>query len=314
VSRPYVVTLGETMGLVYTTEPAPLAQAASARLGVGGAESNVAIALRRLGTESVWIGRRGADAWGERVERELRAEGVSVVATVDAEAPTGLMMRERRTATATRVWYYRAGSAGSRLSPDDIPHGVIEGAAVLHVTGITPALSATASSAVAEAVARASAAAVPVSFDVNHRSRLWRDSPKDVFTSLARRSDVVFAGLDEARLLVAGENPSAAARQIAALGPRQVVIKLGVDGCLALIDGVEYVVPAVPITVVDTVGAGDAFVAGYLAELVNGLSPLSRLDLAVRAAGFACETVGDWEGVPFRHELSLLGASEPVTR
>ena len=127
---------------------------------------------------------------------------------------------------------------------------------------------------------------------------------------------IVFAGLDEAQLLLGSElDAAAAADAIAALGPTQVVIKLGADGCLALIDGVRHDVPAVAVQVVDTVGAGDAFVAGYLAELLAGLPAEARLATAVTTGAFACTSPGDWEGYPRRDQLGLLDPSpDPVTR
>lgn len=313
---PYVVTLGETMALLHNQTPGSLAHAASLQLSIGGAESNVAVALVRLGTSATWIGRVGADSLGERVLRELRAEGVTVHAAVDPDAPTGLMIKEQRTQDATHVWYYRAGSAGSRLGTDDFPPSLIAGAALLHVTGITPALSTTAHSAVVEAVQLAREAGVPVSFDVNHRTTLWKGrEPAEVYRELARASSIVFAGADEARLLA----PTAAsvpelARGVASLGPKQVIIKLGGAGCHALIDGADYPLPAVPVRVVDTVGAGDAFVAGYLYEFLLGKDPLTRLRTAVTTGAFACTTVGDWEGLPRRQDLALLALGDPVIR
>jgi len=92
------------------------------------------------------------------------------------------------------------------------------------------------------------------------------------------------------------------------------VVKRGAHGALSLVDGEVYRAPAVPVDVVDTVGAGDAFVAGYLAEGVGGGSPAARLALAVTTGAFVCLTVGDWEGLPRREELSLLTDREPVRR
>jgi 2-dehydro-3-deoxygluconokinase len=304
VVAPFVVTLGETMALLHSDTPGLLAHATEMKLGIGGAESNVAIALQRLGTQASWIGRVGADSLGERVLRELRAEGVDIHSVVDQDAATGLMLKERRTADAFRVWYYRAGSAGSRLEPADLPAQLISSATLLHVTGITAAISATAHAAVLEAIRLAQAANVPISFDVNHRSTLWRGrDATTVYRELAKAATIVFAG-----------DVGDVAAEIASLGPTQVIIKLGADGCRALIDGVEYTQPAVPVRVVDTVGAGDAFVAGYLAELVDGKDVVTRLRTAVTTGAFACLTAGDWEGLPHRNEFALLTASEPVTR
>lgn len=315
-SAPYVVTLGETMALLHNQDPGPFAHTASLQLGIGGAESNVAVALARLGTHASWIGRVGQDSLGERVLRDLRAEGLDLHAVIDPDAPTGLMLKERRTAETARVWYYRAGSAGSRLSPEDVPASLVADAALLHITGITPALSTTANAAVAEAIRLARTAGAPVSFDVNHRATLWRGrDPGAAYRRLARESSIVFAGEDEARLLA----PDAIgvrelALAIAELGPSQVIIKLGAAGCFAIIDGEDYTLPAVPVRVVDTVGAGDAFVAGYLAELVDGRDATTRLRTAVTTGAFACTTTGDWEGLPHRADFSLLTASDPVSR
>jgi 2-dehydro-3-deoxygluconokinase len=313
---PVVVTLGETMAMLRNDTPGLLALATELKLGIGGAESNVAIALQRLGTRASWIGRVGADSLGELVLRELRAEGVDIHAIVDPDAATGLMIKERRTADTARVWYYRAGSAGSRLNAADLPAQLISSAALLHVTGITSALSASAHAAILEAVRLARAANVPISFDVNHRSTLWRGRDATaVYRELAEAASIVFAGEDEARLIAPGaRDVRDLAASIVRLGPTQVVIKLGANGCYALIDGVEYAQPAVPVRVIDTVGAGDAFVAGYLAELVEGKDVATRLRTAVTTGAFACLTAGDWEGLPRRSELSLLTADEPVTR
>lgn len=104
------------------------------------------------------------------------------------------------------------------------------------------------------------------------------------------------------------------AHRIAELGPRQVIIKLDDAGAVALIDCKEYRRDAIRLPVVDTAGAGDALVAGYIAELLNGLDPLARLETAVRTGAFACMVPGDWEGMPRRDELGMLEQSEPVAR
>jgi 2-dehydro-3-deoxygluconokinase len=316
-----VITLGETMALFRATSLGSIDLVSDFQLGIGGAESNVAIALARLGTRVTWLGRVGADSLGRRIVRELRAEGVDVRAVIDESAATGLMIKEQRTSNATRVLYYRAGSAGSRLCTADVAGASVSEAALLHVTGITPALSEIAAAAVDAAVHAAVAAGIAVSFDVNHRAALWagRDAAA-AYRALAARSTIVFAGEDEARLLVPDadgsgiEGTRSLARAIAALGPREVIIKRGEHGAFALVDGVEFDREAIRIRAVDTVGAGDAFVAGYLAERLAGLPVPERLGTAVRTGAFACLNHGDWEGYPRRDELGLLEATDPVTR
>jgi 2-dehydro-3-deoxygluconokinase len=311
-----VVTFGETMALFSGAGIGSLAQIRDVTVGIGGAESNVAIGLARLGTPVTWLGRVGDDSLGTRIVREIRGEGVDVRAIVDATSPTGVMLKERRTAEVTRVLYYRASSAGSRVGRTDVETLGIDAGTVLHVTGITPALSAAAADAVDAAIDRARASGALVSFDVNHRATLWagRDAAP-IYRRIAERADVVFAGVDEARLLTgSAAGDLELARAISGLGPSQAILKLGADGCVAVVDGAQYRQAAAAIRPLDTVGAGDGFVAGYLAELVAGLPVQGRLTTAVTAGTLVCLTHGDWEGLPTRRELQLLHADDPVVR
>ncbi|MFD1660644.1 sugar kinase [Streptomyces caeni] len=303
-----LVTLGETMGLLTTTGEGPLRHQRTLELGTGGAESNVAIGAARLGAPAAWIGRVGDDEIGRLVLASLRAEGVDTSAVrEDAGAPTGLMLKTRRTAVDRRVTYYRRGSAGSRLSPEDVGESLVLGAAVLHVTGITPALSASARDAVEYAVRLARENGVPVSLDVNYRATLWsRHEARSCLVPLARQADVLFAGEDEAALLGACGDHAALATGLARLGPSEVVVKRGPHGAYALADGVAHATAAIPTTVIDPVGAGDAFVAGYLAERIAGAPMARRLRTAAICGAAACAVRGDWEGAPERSELERL--------
>lgn len=304
------------MALARATDVGSFAHVADLKLGIGGSESNVAVALTRLGVSVSWVSRLGADSLGDLVERELRGEGISVRAARDADAPTGLMLKERRTAEATRVWYYRAGSAGSRLSVDDVDANLIRGAALLHLTGITPALSSSAREAVHVAIDVARTAGIPVSFDLNYRSALWSvDEAAAEYARIVPLVDVVFGGDEELAILEgARDTPLELAQAVAARGPSQVVVKLGSDGCVALVDGIEHARSAVAVHAIDTVGAGDAFVGAYLAEWLLGEDVATRLGTAVTSGAFACLAPGDWEGMPRRSELALLSAREPVAR
>ena len=296
-------TFGETMGSVAADGIGHFAYAKSFSFGIGGAESNVAIGVARLGGTSAWLGRIGPDATGRLIARRLADAGVRAI-TIEDEAFTGLMVRYRRSGEFLHVDYHRAGSAGSRLSPADIPAAELHEAGILHVTGITPALSETCRAAVFQSVETALAAGVPVSVDVNYRSKLWsRFDAAPVLRDLVSRADIVFAGPDEAALFV---DPADPLSELAKLGPAEVVIKDGARGCAALIDGERHTVPAVPVTVVDPVGAGDAFVAGYLADRMAGAPPAARLTTAVAVGAFAVTVPGDCEGLPDRAELAAL--------
>ncbi|WAC70290.1 sugar kinase [Microbacterium sp. SL75] len=312
-----VLTFGETMGLVRGNELGGWETLSRATVGIGGADSNVAIGLSRLGVSCTWVGRVGDDALGRRVEREIRAEGVRTRAIVDSTRPTGLMLKERRTPLHSRVSFYRAGSAGSALAPNDVQDEDVAAASLVLVNGVTASLSESARDTALSVVDRARRLGVPVAFDVNHRPSLWRDAdPRPLYREIARSSDIVFAGDDEARLLLDSteESPVALAAALAALGPRQAIVKSGAAGAVAVEDSVVVSAPAVRIDPVDTVGAGDAFVAGFLAGLLDGADPTGRLNLAVRCGAFACLGPGDWESAPRRADLALFDAADPVQR
>jgi 2-dehydro-3-deoxygluconokinase len=319
-----VVTIGETMALLDAPSGRGLRTGSRLPVGIGGAESNVAIGLARLGVPCTWISRVGADAFGALVTREIRAEGVSVIASQDPSTPTGLMVKEHRGGRPVSVRYYRAGSAASRLSPADLDEAAIATAHVLHLTGITPALGSGPLRAVERAIEIARASGTLVSFDVNYRSKLWSvDEAGPVLARLAGSVDLLFAGPEEAALLLGWDGTAGAetfddgqhlARGLAKLGPGTVVVKLGALGSLALSGDHVHQAPTRPVTVVDAVGAGDAFVAGYLCELVAGGTIPGCLAMGNRLGGAVCEVPGDWEGLPTRDELNERGQTGDVIR
>ncbi|MEV5704114.1 sugar kinase [Actinoallomurus sp. NPDC052274] len=313
---PHLVTIGESLARLEGPAVGPLRHARTLDLGVAGAESNVAIGFRRLGGGAAWAGRVGDDEFGRLIQMTLAGQGVDVGRViVDPVAPTALLIKERRTGRLTRVQYYRSGSAGSRLSPQDVPEDLIRRARVLHVTGITAALSDDAHAAVHAAVDTARAAGVPVSLDLNFRRALWTPAEAGArLRPLVMRSDVVFATEVEARLVTGGADASALAAGLAALGPREAIVKRGVLGAVACCDGDLYDEPAVPVETVDPVGAGDAFAAAYLAERVLGRPIPERLSAGASAGAFAVTVQGDWEGLPSREDLILMRATDDVVR
>jgi 2-dehydro-3-deoxygluconokinase len=292
---------------------------------VAGAEANVAVGLARLDVPVSFIGRVGADGLGTTIQRRLRGEGVDVAhLRVDASATTGVMIRELRDLGPSEVIYWRAGSAGSRLSAADVEDAaeLIDAAGWLHVTGITPALSMDAASAVDAAVTRARAAGARTSLDVNIRLRLWSETQaRTALAPLARRCDVVLGGVEELGLLAglaetleaaAKLDPEAAADAVLAMGPEVVVVKLGAAGALerrtsSSSGSGRTVVPATMVDrVVDPVGAGDAFTAGYIATVLEGGSPADALAAGNACGAAAVATLGDQSGLPTRAELELL--------
>ncbi|GAA4590655.1 2-dehydro-3-deoxygluconokinase [Actinoplanes octamycinicus] len=295
------------MGIFVAEGIGTLEHARGFTLAVGGAESNVAVGVARLGGSATWLGRLGPDSTGALIAGRLRAAGVRAIAVPDP-APTGLMLRYRRSAQFIHADYHRAGSAGSRLTPADLPLSELERAGILHVTGITPALGDTARATVFAAVEAARAAGVPVSLDVNYRGKLWsRFDAAPVLRDLVALADIVFAGPDEAAIFLDATDP---VDGLAKLGPAEVIVKDGARGCAALIDDARHTLPALPITAVDPVGAGDAFVAGYLADRLAGAPAAQRLQTAITAGAFAVTVPGDCDNAPTRADLAALSGSD----
>ncbi|HEX5540284.1 MAG TPA: sugar kinase [Micromonospora sp.] len=306
-----VITFGES--LVSFRSHRPLASGGALDMHLAGAESNVAIGLARLGHRVAWVGRVSTDEFGEYALRQLRAEGVCVENVVrDAERPSGLMFLEQRTADLTRVQYHRTGSAGAALCVGDLCGPLAAGARILHLTGITPALSVDARAATRWAVESASAAGMLVSLDVNYRARLWsREEARAVLSPLAAYASIIIASADELDLVgEPGAEESAAVESLQRRGTSVVLVKLGPAGARAHTASGIWHADAVQVTAVDTVGAGDAFTAGYLSGYLDGLDVADSLRRAVTLGAFAVASRGDWEGLPRRDELALLDAHE----
>jgi 2-dehydro-3-deoxygluconokinase len=275
--------------------------------------------VQRLGGRATWIGRVGDDELGKRVLREIQAEGVDTRAIIDPDAPTGLMLKARRSQIRTQLWYYRSGSAGSRLQAADLDDELLSQARILHLTGITPGLSESARGAAEHACRIAREAGTKISLDLNFRQALWK--PTDfsaAIRDLLPFADIVFGSAHECAYIVGDEpdTPAAQAQALAQLGPSQCVIKLGERGAVALADGTVYRRGSYDVPVVDTVGAGDAFVAGWLAEYLRDPSDVTAmLETAVACGAYACTVRGDWEGAPGRDELDQLSQTgETVSR
>ncbi|GAA1777223.1 sugar kinase [Leucobacter iarius] len=303
-----VVTIGESMGLFFAPDGRVVESRPHFEVSFGGAESNVAIGLARLGRRVEWIGRLGDDELGHFIARELRGEHVTVADRFGG-GPTGIMVRTRRGHGRAFVQYARTGSAGSTLAPADLDLEAIRNARLLHVSGITAALGEAPRAAVELAVRTARAAGVLVSFDVNHRQALWqRDDARTALAGLIAGSDIVFATDAEARLVLGVSDPTRTdedlAHGLAAMGVSEVVVKRGSEGSLSLVGGSRYDQHLLPAAERDAVGAGDAFAAGYIDALLSGHDPQQRLDFAGTVAAHAVTVIGDWEGLPRAGDLA----------
>ena len=294
------ITIGETMVALVPDDARPITGDSRMVLRVAGAESNVATSLARLGHSVRWVSAVGADPFGEIITTELAAAGVDLGAvTVSTDAPTGIFAKNPSGAS-TRVHYYRTGSAAARMTPATLAGA---GAArLVHVSGITPALS----EGCRELTDAVMALDATVSFDVNYRPALWSgaDEAAEVLAGFARRAEIVFVGRDEAEELWG----TATAEDVRAFlpEPRILIVKDAAIEAVSFSEGATVRVPSLRVEVVEPVGAGDAFAAGWLSGYLGGRTARERLQLGHLLASRAVQIVGDCPPAPSPTEIDAF--------
>lgn len=285
-----VLCLGESMIVLAPAAAGPLRDAVDLRMGVAGAESNVAVALARLGTRTAWCGKVGDDPFGQRIRDVLDEAGVDCGhVQTDPGRPTGVYFKDPGPG-GTRVHYYRRGSAASTMGPGHL--APIAPPRLLHLSGITPALSATCAALVDELLIDRALDPALVSFDVNYRPALWPVSEAGpALRRLADAADIAFVGLDEAQTLWGAATPDDVRELVPGAGV--LVVKDGGEGVTAFAGGKRAYSPAEAVEVVEPVGAGDAFAAGFLYGRLQDASLEASMRLGHRLAASALQTVGD---------------------
>ncbi|MET9668504.1 sugar kinase [Streptomyces sp. NPDC006475] len=305
-----VVCVGETMAALAPEPLGPLDDADLLRVDIAGAESNVALYLADHGIPTRWLSAVGDDPFGRRVRDRIAAGGVDVDGVrTDPDRPTGLLLKDPG-ANGTRVHYHRRGSAASALTPELLDDPAVAGAALLHLSGITPALSPGCHALVERALRPDRPC--PVSFDVNYRPALWTGRPAgDVLRPLADRADIVLVGLDEAQALWGdGITDAHGVRELLS-GPQILVVKDGDREATAFVGAAAHSVPALTVRVAEPVGAGDAFAAGFLSGLLRQLPVDRALRLGHLTAASALRVAADHGPLPDPEVVAaLLDADE----
>jgi len=298
-----VVTIGEPMVLFHSTPGTPLRHAVSFGRSVAGSESNVAVGLARLGHTVQFQSRLSTDALGDVIRSTLRAEGIEMHCPTDTNRPTGVLIRDAHPRRSVEVIYQRAGSASAALCPDDLDLEAIAKARLLHISGITPVLGDSPAAAIMLAVQTARAAQTLVSFDPNLRHRLCPpDQAAEILRPLLELADIVLTGDDEAEMLTGKTAPDAAAAWLEG-NTSVVVVKQGASGSWATDGKHRWDQPAMQVTQVDPVGAGDAFAAGFLHGYLCGVETKQALTLGATVAAMVVEVANDIDGLPTLPEL-----------
>ncbi|MFE1174813.1 sugar kinase [Streptomyces sp. NPDC058773] len=330
--------------------PGRLADVPSFDRAIGGAESNVACTLARAGHTTRWISRVGADGFGDHLLDAIAGCGVDVRhVRRDPQRPTGVYFRTAgdRATDGHEVAYYRAGSAASAMTAADVDPAALRAGRILHLSGITAALSADCLALLRELTTRRPGRPL-LSFDVNHRPGLWPDAARArVLLDLARGADLVFVGEDEARDAWGLHGPQAISRALPE--PHTLVVKQGRTGATVFRrtgepggrrdeptgsagfvhrdDATDFprtgepddrrdasatttFVPALDVDLVAATGAGDAFAAGFLSAILRGLPDRARLRHGHLWAAAALTVPGDLATPPGRPYADRLAALE----
>ncbi len=252
--------------------------------GFGGDTSNATIAAARQGAACGYVTRLGQDVFGDRFVALWQAEGVSTESVArDPEAPTGVYFISYDE-DGHAFTYYRRGSAASRLRPEGLPLAAIAGARLLHLSGISQAISDSACDAAFAAVAHAREAGTLVSYDPNLRLKLWPLArARAIVLETVSLADIVLPSLEDATQLLGEDHPDGLVDTFLARGAKLVALKLGAEGVLVADAHGRQRLPGHRVATVDATGAGDTFDGAFLAERLRG----ADLEAAARYANAA---------------------------
>ena len=272
-----------------------------------GAEANFAVGISRLGFKAGFVGRFGTDEFGAYLVSVLRGEGVHmsrVIMDEDASTAVYFVQRSYPVPEKSSVVYYRKGSAGSRLSPEDVDADYIRQCRLFHITGIMFGLSESACKASRKAVQEAKRAGAKVSLDTNIRLRLWSaDKAREILTPMLGTADTVLTDPDDSEILLNDRDPERIIASILRMGASTVVVKLGEEGAMAGTRQERARVEAIKVPTVDPIGAGDAFASCFAVQLLRGESLQRALDAANASGALVVMTRGDIENLPATADL-----------
>ncbi|MER5441426.1 sugar kinase [Streptomyces sp. NPDC002790] len=297
-----ILALGEPL-LEFNTStdtPGPVDAGASFTVGHGGDTSNFCVAARRSGVDTGYVTRIGDDDFGGAFLRLWEREGIRTEHVIrEPGGRTGIYFISR-TPTESSFTYYRAQSPASRLTPADIPQEAIARARLLHLSGITQAISTSACDASFHAMRLARDNGTLVSYDPNIRPALWpAERARAVVWRSVELCDIALPNLAEGRLLTGLTAPDDIVAEFVRRGPSVVVLKMGEQGALLAHDGTVTRIPPHPVDPVDTTGAGDTFDGAFAARLLAGATATEAARYAAVAA--ALTTTGPGAVTPIPH-------------
>ncbi|MCY3912714.1 MAG: sugar kinase [Chloroflexi bacterium] len=305
---PAVIAAGEVM--VELAGPKPLARAETIKRSNSGDVLNVAVALGRLGLPCAILTKVGDDPFGDYLLDDWAGLGVDQRYVTRGGGPTGLYVAEHAADASYQIWYWRKGSAASTIAPADVDRVDLDGVRLVHLSGISQAISASSRAATRRLAERARERGILVSLDINFRPQLWSgEAAAEAMHEVLPDADLVFCGAPDESLAVAGlPDPEDAARYFLDHGAEVVAVTMAENGALAA-DADDVVrLPHVARRIQGPQGAGDAFVGGFLAGRLSGAGLATCTRFGTLVAGLKVEKPGPLHGLPQRPEIVARAA------
>lgn len=313
-----VITIGDAMIAMCPEKKGPILFSNTFERKVGGAELNVAIGCARLGLKSGWISNLGNDDFGKYILRTVKSESIdtSEVKLIDGYQ-TSVYFREILSDGSSRSFYYREKSPTSTMKAEELNEEYFKNAKVLHITGVFPSILKNNQKIILEAIKLAKKYNLLVSFDPNIRLKMWtKDEAKDFITSILPDVDILLIGDEEVELLLDEFNIEKAIKTFHDYGISKVIIKRGAKGAVGSDGSNTYYVDGIkPKALVDTVGAGDGFAAGFLSATLKGQLFEDAIRFANAVGSLVVGVEGDNEGLPYYDDVLVhLGQAKKIER
>ena len=313
-----VITIGDGMISMCPIKKGPIMFSNTFERKIGGAELNVAIGCSRLGLKSGWISKLGKDDFGKFIKKAVMGEGVDV-SKVDLveDYVTSVYFREILSDGTSRSFYYRENSPTEKLEINKDYEEYFKNAKILHITGVLPSINDNNKKVILDAIRLAKKYNLIISFDPNIRLKMWtREEATEFINKILNKVDILLIGDEEVELLNGHSDLERAIDEFHSLGIKNVIIKREKDGAIGSSgDKVCYAPSIKPRAVVDTVGAGDGFVSGFLAAYLKGKSLEETLEFANAVGSLVVGVEGDNEGLPYYEDVLVhLGENKVIER
>ncbi|SDX93705.1 sugar kinase [Salimicrobium album] len=313
-----VITIGEAMVVFNPSKTGPLRFVPSFDRNIGGAELNVLVGCARLGLTTGWLSSLGEDEFGTFINNFARGEGIDVSEVKRTRNyPTSLNFKEIREDGSGKTFYYRDQTPTRDLYAEDLNENYIKNSRILHVTGIFPALHEGARLYMKEAIAIAKRYNVTIALDPNIRLKLWsKEEARETLKTFLPDVDILLAGKEEMEIIFETDDEDEMYARAQSYKIQDIVIKDGKNGASGMRNGISLHEKARnPAKVVDTVGAGDGFDAGYLYGYLQGWSLKKCLQFSNTIGSMVVSVIGDNEGLPYLSEVQeVLGEKEMIER